>query len=302
MQNNASKILDNNRLIIAVLFLAAFNIFVWRIIVSTPPGQNAEPKLYFLNVGQGDAELVELPQPSLPLGMASQKPVRVLIDGGPDQSLLRELDKILPPTDRYIDLVIMTHPQLDHFAGLIEVFRRYQVGAFLFNGRTADGAFHDLETAVKENKIPAMQILEGDKIKYLSNIFDVLSPNAEFLQSAELNDTSVVLLFNHGNAKALFTADIGMNVEHYLTTHYPSLSAAMLKVPHHGSKFSSGEEFLNAIRPKVAVIEVGKNNTYGHPTKEALSRLEAVGAKIYRTDLNGTVKMIIKNDRIQISH
>lgn len=281
---------NKNHLIIFFVFLAVFDLFVWSLIIFNNQNNNLE--VYFFDIGQGDSEMVILPGN-----------IKVLIDGGPDKKILSELAEILSPTDRYIDLIILSHPQMDHFAGLIDVLKRYKVGAFIYNGRAGEAkAFKDLENAVKENlkESGALKIIlaQGDKIKYQDNIFDVFSPPKEFLASKELNDTTLVLKLSVGNFKALFTGDIGENIEKYLAENF-DIRTDVLKVGHHGSKFSSGAEFLNETKPEISVIEVGKNS-YGHPTSQTLIRLANVGSQIFRTDLDGAVKLVVDGASINI--
>lgn len=276
----------NSWIILLVLFLVIFDVFVWGRIVFGGSNENLE--VYFLDVGQGDGELIVLPGN-----------VKILIDAGPNNKILKELSSVLKPTDRYIDLVILSHPQLDHFGGLMDVLKRYQVGAFVFSGRRGDvPAFQDLEKIIKENKIAAIALAENDKIKYLKNRFDVLSPSKNLLQSAELNDTALVMKFENEEVKILFTGDIDKKTEEYLIKKR-DLSVDVLKVSHHGSKFSTGREFLMEATPKISIIEVGKNS-YGHPTAEVLDKLASIGAQIFRTDRDGTVKLIINNRQINI--
>jgi len=254
----------------------------------TKPSDNLN--IYFLSVGQGDSELVILPGG-----------VKILIDAGPDNKVIGELDSILRPTERYIDLVIVSHPQADHFNGFIDVLKHYQVGAFIHNGRAgAAQSWKELAQTVKENKIPAVALAAGDKINYLESKLDILSPNENFINSKELNDTVLVALLQSQSAKVLFTGDVGKKIEDYLINKL-DFKVDVLKVAHHGSKYSSGREFLAAILPKISVIEVGKNS-YGHPTEEVLNRLAAVGAAIYRTDRDGTIKMVFpkKSSEIQV--
>ena len=275
---------NNNWIILSVLFLVIFDIFIWGQIVFGGSNENLE--VYFLDVGQGDSELIVLPGN-----------VKILIDGGPNNKILKELSSVLKPTDRYIDLVILSHPELDHFSGLTDVLKRYQVGAFVSNGRRGNApAFRDLEKIIKENKIAAVVLAENDKIKYLKNSFNVLSPSKNLLQSAELNDTTLVMKFENEEVKILFTGDIGENIEEFLIKKY-DLSADVLKVAHHGSKFSTGENFLKKATPKISVIEVGKNS-YGHPTAETLNGLASIGAQIFRTDKDGTIKFVIDGANI----
>lgn len=266
--------------------LALADVFAWGAIIFDH--DNAAAEYYFLNVGQGDSELVMLPHR-----------VKLLIDGGPSDGLLRELARVLPPADRYIDLVLMTHPQLDHFEGFIELFDRYRVGAFLATGRRGEtAAYNELIKRIRVKGIPYIALAQGDRMRYGDIVIDVLSPSVKNLTSKELNDTSLVLMVSDGRSRALFTGDIGANVEAELSRQF-DLSADVLKVGHHGSRFSSSREFLMDVRPKVAVIEVGKNS-YGHPTKDALARLTAIGAHILRTDQNGALRVFEKDGALHV--
>lgn len=279
---------QKNKIVLTLILLVILDILVfWQIknLVSL----NKPLEIYFLKVGQGDSELIKL----------SGK-VKILIDGGPaNNQILENLNQILSPFDRYLDLVILSHPQSDHFGGLIEVLKRYQVGAFIYNGRDNPiPAFEELKKIIAENKIQTIVLIGGDKIHYQDNQFNILLPDLSLLQSKELNDTALVGELKNSNFKALFTGDISSKIEKKLITFYHS-TIDVLKVSHHGSKFSSSAEFLNALRPKVAVIEVGKNS-YGHPTKDVLERLKAVGAKILRTDQEGLVELLIDGQKIRI--
>lgn len=278
--------LSPNRLILIMIFLVVFDFFIWGLILFEPVNKNLQ--VYFLDVGQGDSELVILPNGP-----------KVLIDGGPNNKVINELASVLRPTDRYIDLILLSHPQTDHFTGLIDVLKRYQVGVFIFNGRSGTvDSWSKLIKVIKENKIPAVVLAAGDKIHYLNSQFNFLLPDKNFIENTDLNETTLVSLLQSQNSKILFTGDIDAKIEDYLIRKY-DLDIDVLKVSHHGSKFSSGEKFLSNISPKIAVIEVGKNS-YGHPTKEVLKNLASVGAQIFRTDKDGTIKLLINNQGISI--
>ena len=279
---------QRNKVFVLFVVLVILDVFVFWQIKRLSAAED-DLKIYFLDVGQGDSALVILP------GGA-----KVLIDGGPPNGkFLENLSKILPPTERYIDLVMLSHAQLDHFGGLIEVLKRYRVGAFLDNGRPGEiKVYSDLAGAIKENSIQHIVLGAEDKIHYQNSHINILSPDVEFLKSKELNDTAIVAELLSNNAKILFTGDIGFDVEQALVKNY-SLSADILKVAHHGSKYSSSASFLDAVRPKIAAIGVGKNS-YGHPTKETLSRLASIGGKIYRTDKDGTIEILIGGGRARI--
>lgn len=275
----------------AIVLIAALTILdiliFWQIFSASATGRDL--KIYFFDVGQGDSQLVVLPGG-----------VKVLIDGGlPNGRVLGELARALPPTDRYIDLVVMSHSQLDHFGGLVDVLKRYRVGAFLWNGREGDTkAFSELEKVIQENDIQSFVLVEGDTIRYEDSRFNVLMPTPRFLESKELNDTSFVLELLSNGSITLFTGDIGMDVEKELLDVY-DLDIDVLKVAHHGSKYSSAASFLDAVRPRIAVIEVGRNS-YGHPTRQTLDRLQDIGASVYRTDRDGTVELVVEGGSVKI--
>lgn len=269
--------LTRNRILLILIALVLCDGMVWGKIAA---GKSDDAELYFLSVGQGDAEFIRLPGG-----------VEMLIDGGPSNAVLNELGDVMGPTDRYIDFVAMTHPQTDHYMGLIDVITRYQVGAFLYNGEGGpQESFKSLVAALKERDIPIIRVGEGDVITYGKERIEVLSPSKELVTSKEPNDGSVVMKVIHNNKAALFTGDGGINVEEYIQRY--NLKSDVLKVGHHGSRFSSSKSFLNAVTPSIAIIEVGKN-TYGHPTQEALARLGAVGAQIFRTDTDGAIKIVL---------
>lgn len=268
------------------LVLLIFNIFVWYWVFTG--GRDEALNLYFLNVGQGDSSLVIFPNN-----------VKILIDGGPGKEILNPLAKVLSPTDRYLDLVLLSHPQLDHFSGLIPVMERYKVGAFIYNGRDGEAAaWKDLVSVLKQKKIDTIILEKGDSIQYRDNKISILSPDKSFIENKELNNTSLVAEVESEKAKTLFTGDIGFKVENYLMNRY-DLDIDIFKVPHHGSKYSSGIYFLKRTSPQISVVQVGRNS-YGHPTKEVLSRLASVGSSIYRNDLNGTVHLKVKNGIVNV--
>jgi competence protein ComEC len=272
--------------ILTLLFFVVFDAFIWWQIIFG--GLNKNIEIYFLDVGQGDSELVVL-----------SNNVKILIDGGPDNKVVGELSSVLKPADRYIDLVILSHPQTDHFAGLIDVLQRYKVGAFISPGRSGPAqGFKDLEKTIRENKIPTIALGEGDKINYLDSRFDVLSPSFNLLQSAEPNDWGLALKMASGGIKALFAGDIDSKIEESLALKY-DLDIDILKISHHGSKFSSSKSFLEKATPQISVIGVGKNS-YGHPAEQTLKNLASIGSQIFRTDKDGTVKLLINNEQVNV--
>ena len=237
---------------------------------------------YFLNVGQGDSELVILPNG-----------VRILTDAGPDASVVREIEKILPASDRYVDIAFISHPQADHYNGYNHLLDSVDVGAFVWNGRDDDpsvASWKTLLAKIHTKGIPMVTLARGDRIRADVAEDDILSPDSELASSAELNDTGLVELIKTPNLKTLFTADTGMHVEQFLLERHSDVRADILKVAHHGSKFSTSDAFLRAVNPSIVAIEVGANNTYGHPASSTLARIaSSTHAFVFRTDKNGTI-------------
>lgn len=242
----------------------------------------------FFDIGQGDAIFIETP-----------KGHQILIDGGPDSTILEKLGKKMPFWDRTIDLVILTHPSADHLKGLLMVLKWYQVERILWTGIEVDTFVYQqwLELIAKEDAVLFIA-QSGQRIKMGKNIYlDILHPN-ENLKGQKIkggraiNNTSIVSRLIFGQNSFLFTADIEKQAEKELVGREVYLNSEVLKVAHHGSKTSSSEEFLAAVSPEKAIILVGKDNRYGHPHKEVLERLEKFNIKTFRTDLNGDVKII----------
>lgn len=277
----------NKYLVLTILALVFLNLWLYFFIA-----QGSEPgnlKVYFLDVGQGDSTFIETPQGR-----------QILIDGGPSKIVVQKLSEIMPSWDRSIDLIILTHPELDHIAGLIEVLKRYKVFGIVDSGIKCLTPFclEWKKLKSKENAILIKPFL-GENIildKYTKLVF--LHPFSD-LQNQEFpkkNDSSIVakLIFSNpdypGNKKTfLFTGDIEKNIEQKLIMAGLDLDSDFLKIPHHGSKTSSTEDFLKKVSPQSAFIMVGLKNRYGHPNESVLKRLENYGIKYYRTDIDGRI-------------
>ncbi len=277
--------------LIFLLFL--FNIAAWVQVWGIYKNNSEPAKLYFLNVGQGDSELIDFGD------------VQFLIDGGPNAQVLSNLEKILSTTDRYIDLIILTHPHLDHFGGLIDVFQNYEVGIFMDNGMKHEiSQYKDFQKKISNSPIQYLTAREGDKIKYKNWTIEIIAPLSDAPLSTknlkDIHDKTIVFKLKNENFSALFTGDINFAVEEELSQKYKQwLSADLLKVSHHGSKNSTSDKFLKFVKPKIAVIGVGKNS-YGHPNPQAINRIKNAGASIYTTIDNGLIKVVPKKENLHI--
>jgi competence protein ComEC len=246
-------------------------------------------RVAFLNVGQGDAIFIESPTHN-----------QILLDGGPGTAVLGELGRVMPFYDRSLDAVMMSHPNLDHFAGFIEVLRRYSVGYDLESGRSHTiPEYTAFTTAVAERGVKKIFLRRGTTIDLGGGaVLIILSPEERDMGAKNLNDTMVVARLVYGKTAFLLTGDMEKGLEARLVKNGDALSAQVLKVGHHGSKTSSSEIFLQAVRPEYSVIEVGKNS-YGHPTQEILTRLATAHSAIFRTDTDGTI--IFESDGENVS-
>lgn len=267
-----------------ILFLAVFD--AWAISAFFDPGNGGAAEIYFLDVGQGDAQLAVLPDGA-----------RVLIDGGPANGMaLREIERVSDMFKRRIDVVVLTHPEEDHFGGLIQVLRRIPVGAVITNGFPGKSAmFPEFERAVAESGAILFEAASGDSVRQGGAVFRAVSPDASDLprgNAHETNEKSVVLVLDVEETRLLFSGDIGEKTERSLSGKIGRID--VLKVAHHGSKFSSSEAFLSSLRPKLAFVGVGKNS-YGHPAKETLARLSSAGAEIFRTDIDHTLRLVVSD-------
>jgi len=265
---------------LGILFIVT--LFVWYAVFSE---SRDGLTVAFLDVGQGDSMFIE-----------TSTGQQILIDGGPNKSVLRELSKIMPFYDRSIDIVIATHPDADHIGGLPEVLKRYKVGIVMEPGVQSDSdVYKELERTIDEKGIKEILARRGMRIN-LSNggYMDILFPDRD-ASGLDTNDASIVAKLVYGNTSFLFTGDSPQKIENYLISLSPeSINTDVLKVAHHGSKTSTSESFVGYTSPEYAVISAGKDNRYGHPHKEVLDILKQFEISILRTDESDTIK--IKSD------
>ena len=247
----------------------------------------------FLNVGQGDAILIQTPNHQ-----------DILVDGGPSaQAISAQLSKHLPFWDRNIELVVLTHPHEDHLTGLLEVLQRYKVKQVLY----LDTSYtlpdeQEWLNLIQQKHIKATLATAGQEIDLgtKDTTLEVINPTPG--STVPAMDNGIVLKLTDEKISFLLTSDISADAEHDLITQRADVSCTVLKVAHHGSNDSSTAAFLAVADPKVAVISVGADNTFGHPGAETLQRLaDVVGLNnIYRTDKNGTVECITDGTRLWV--
>lgn len=244
-------------------------------------------KVNFINVGEGDCILIEAPNK-----------INILIDGGgTPQSDFDVGSKIVVPYLRRkgineIDLLILTHPHLDHLEGLLPVLKEFKVGMVLDSGLLCDiSAYKEFISLIQKKSIPYHKAKAGDNFVFSNNLeIFLLNPlyDSDFYDESDFNNASIVVKLFYKNADFLFTGDIEVTAEKKLLVWQNILQSDILKVGHHGSITSTNLEFLDKVDPRIAIITVGKNH-FGHPSQKIIERLEDGNIQIYRTDEDGTI-------------
>jgi len=234
-------------------------------------------KISFLDVGQGDAILIRTPQGQ-----------NILIDGGPDNVLLSELAKVLPWWERDIDYLVITHYHADHMMGFIEVLNKYKVKNILVTAHQPDDFLYQVwNDKLSERNIQPTIVKAGDKFIVSDDLYwQVILADSDH---EDYNDNSLVIKLSYKNKDFMFTGDLSIAGEEKIISSGIDISAEYLKVGHHGSRYSSSDEFLKAVNPQFCIIQSGVGNDYGHPHSEALSRLENIGCQIMNTQNLGTL-------------
>lgn len=286
----------NARVQIKVAVLGVLTLTILGLVVATPVGHTAPATsslltVTFLDVGQGDAILIETPDG-----------VQALIDGGPDATVLRELAAELPRFDQTLDLVIGTHPDLDHIGGLIDVLARYEVATIITTENTGEtlvaSSYRDalLDEAATVTMARTGQVYQlGSEV-----ILTILAPQRD-PSMLESNAASIVALLRYGETTFFLGGDAPSGVEDYLARTYgPQIKSAVLKLGHHGSKTSTSAEFLAVVDPDYAVVSAGKDNRYGHPSTEVVERVEAAGVFIVSTSERGSVSFVSDGTTVTI--
>ena len=265
---------------IILLVLVFSNILVWSVLHQNKLTDTLT--VSFLDIGQGDAIFIDSPQHG-----------RVLIDGGKNRKVLSELTKVLPFGDKRIDIVIATHPDLDHIRGLPEVVDRYDVSIFLESGVPSNNStYEELLKMVSDKNISKLLARRGMIINFgdgakLYILYPL--PNTD-LKNFDPNDASIVAKLVYGKESFLLTGDAEIKTENALVHIDGSkLKSDVLKAGHHGSKTSSSLPFVEQVLPVTTIISAGLNNSYGHPHQEVLDRFNEIGSTILNTALVGSI-------------
>ena len=270
------------------LFFFTFLLLVATICLFYQEFKNSRKELTFamLDIGQGDALFIESPTGT-----------QILVDGGPPRKILSQLSRVMSPFDRTIDSIIITNPDQDHIGGVLDVLKVYKVDKIFEPGTYNDSKiYQNLKAEIKNKNIPNILVKAGMKLDIGGGAFiDILFPDRD-VSLWDSNDGSVVAKITYGETSVMLTGDATSETEKIILGEYPktALTSTVLKVGHHGSRTSTSASFVQAVAPTYALISNGKDNTYGHPHQDTLDTLTSFGAKIFRTDLLGTI--IMKSD------
>lgn len=266
--------------------LAGANFFIWYFAGAN--GGKGFLTIAFLNVGQGDAIYIEAPNGN-----------QIIVDGGPDGSLVREIPKLMPFGDHSIDAIVVTNPDLDHFAGFLDLLKKYEVGEVIVPGTHSETSIYAaFEKEIERRKIKKITAERG-KTLWLDEeagvFLSFLFPDRDVANWSS-NDGSIVAKLVYGKTSVILQGDSTSGVEHYLLSQKNSkvfLHSDILKAGHHGSRTSSSKEYVAAVSPNYAIISAGKENKYGHPHKETLGTLMSLGIQILKT-FDGSI--VFKSD------
>lgn len=270
---------------LTILFIGT--VFIWSAVFARVADNILE--VHFFSVGQGDSIFVETPNKK-----------QILIDGGPDKTVLEKLNQTMPIYDRKIDLLVLTHPDADHVTGLVDVVNYYQIGRILTSGFERDTAvYRRWRDLISEKNIPITIAQAGQRVVLGGGIvLEVVWPEQPLTGIKSANNASIVGKLIYGQSEFLLTGDIEKKIENILLKRNWNLKSDILKVPHHGSKSSSSYNFVKAIEPQIAVISVGENNRYKHPHKDVLERFKNMS--VFRADKNGDIIIFTDGNAFEI--
>jgi len=235
-------------------------------------------KVHFIDVGQGDSILIQCPDGTT-----------ILIDGGKIWCYTFLGDYLRRSGVEDIDYLIISHPHGDHYGGLIKILKKFKIDTILVSGQedTTEHYQKFMETVESLKGVKYKLARAGDKYSFGDVELLIMHPSSQLSDS--VNNCSIIAKLIYGNESFLFTGDAEEDAELETIARGYNLKSTVLKVGHHGSRTSTDQYFLSRVSPREAVICVGENNFYGHPTEQVLRRLKRGGIKIYRTDQDGTI-------------
>ncbi len=261
-----------------LLALILLSLILWSVILH----EDRRGVLTFamLNIGQGDALYIESPTGT-----------QVLVDGGPDRNLMKEIPHVMPWYDKHIDMLVVTNPDQDHYSGFIPLLQQYSTDVVMEAGTVGHSPMYPvLEKEIADKKIPRIVARRGQVVDLGGGAYlQILFPDRD-VSGLSSNDGSIVMKLVYGDTSVMLQGDSTATMEHYLVgLNTGELQSTILKAGHHGSRTSTIEEYVRAVAPQWAVISSGVNSEYGHPHKETLDTLAKLNIPALDTCVMGDI-------------
>ncbi|MEQ1499902.1 MAG: MBL fold metallo-hydrolase [Parcubacteria group bacterium] len=278
-----------------LLFLIVLSCVVWSVVLHE--NRNGTLTFAVLDIGQGDSLFIESPTG-----------VQVLVDGGPNKTLMKEVARVLPWYDRKIDMIVVTNPDRDHYEGFIPLLDKYSVGVVLEPGTFNHNEVYDLfQNKISTKKIPKIIARRGQIVDLGGGAYlQILFPDRD-VSGVSSNTGSIVMKLVYGETSVMLQGDSIASIENYLIgLDGDNIKSTILKAGHHGSRTSSSEEYVSMVSPTWTVVSSGIKNSYGHPHKEVLDIMHKLHIPTYDTCNNGMIvfysdgkEFVLKNKKIK---
>lgn len=246
----------------------------------------SEPFVAILDIGQGDSILLKTSTGKFGL-----------IDTGKSMGVISQLEKFIPQYNKVLEFLLLTHPDSDHIGMFAEISKRYQINNLFINKTNkSNNIITQIKDIIIAKNIPNYSLFDNNDFKFENFTIDVLWPSSSIMASdLESNDYSISTLISVGSFDILTMGDLGSYIEDDLIDYLPNTDIEVLKLSHHGSKHSSSTFFLKNIAPKIALVSSGNNNSYGHPHKEVVQRLNDLGIPYLNTADKGNIVIKMEN-------
>lgn len=270
-----------------IVFTASFAL-VFLFVIQYFQYEDGKLHIYICDVGQGDGILIKTPNSA-----------EILIDSGPDKSIINCLSSYMPFWDREVEAGILSHPHADHFTGFIDVIKRYKLKSFYTNSLGSDTqTWKILQDQIAEKRVSAKYLHSGNYFSEKNSLrLKVIWPNSDFnsikdqkISYSDINSSSIVILLSYGKFEVLLSGDAESQILSAIQNEIKDID--VFKVGHHGSKDALSDSLLYSLNPEVAVISVGENNKFGHPHKSTLDLAKKHKVSVLRTDKDGTIHIV----------
>lgn len=271
------------------VLLLILNVVIWATLAQATERQSGVLTVSFLDIGQGDSIYIEAPNGR-----------QMIVDGGPNESLMSALPDVLVFGDKTIDVLVVTNPDADHYSGFIPLIESFEIGAIVESGTSSDTTLYDsFQQLITEKEIDHVEAYSGQKIilDEERNVYlEILFPNTD-VSSWDSNDGSIVSKLVYGNTSVLLMGDSTKLAEGIVVSRNDLSGVDILKAGHHGSKTSTGLPLLEESKPSVVVISAGEDNRYGHPDEETIENLNEMGIPYLVTMDEGTITFISDGEK-----